>query len=147
MLDFAAGQVAIGTDRREWADVRVSHRCARSDDGGAAHRAGGNRSPRFDDDWPDERRFRVDRPVDPALQRTKDEPVGFEHVVFLAGVDPIVPNCLRPDLETGVDQRLNCVGDLQFTSRGWCQGGRNLMHLRSEVVDTDYREIRYGLSW
>src|SRR5215211_3574586 len=57
MLDLAAGQVAIGTDRREWADIRVTHRCARSDDGGAAHRAGGNRSARFDDNGPNERRF------------------------------------------------------------------------------------------
>ena len=62
-------------------------------------------------------RFRINIPVDSALQRTEDQPVGLQHVVFLARVDPIVANCLGADVETRVDQPLNRVCDLVRPAR------------------------------
>ncbi len=103
-------------------------------------------APSFDDDRADERRFRVDLPVDPALQRTEDEPVGLEQVVFLAGIDPVVTDGLGADVKARVDQPLDGVRDLELASRGRNQRRRDLVHLGSEVVDTDHREIRHGLS-
>ena len=89
--------------------------------------------------------IRVDLPVDPPLQRTEDEPVGLEHVVFLAGVDPVVADGLRANVEPSVDQPLDGVRDLELAPRGWHQRRRDLVHLGSEVVDADHREIRNGL--
>src|SRR5688572_13117645 len=53
VLDLAAEQLAIGTNRRERPDVRVAHRCARSDHCGAAYGAGRDGRAHFDNDWPD----------------------------------------------------------------------------------------------
>src|SRR5215208_5472636 len=72
VLDLAARKLAIWTDRRKWADVCITHRSARSNHSGPAYGAGRNRGPHFNDDWPDQRRIRVNLPIDPALQRTQD---------------------------------------------------------------------------
>src|SRR5215208_7041437 len=64
VLDFAAGQLTIGTDCRERPDVRITNRRARSNHRGTAYSAGADGRARFEDDRPDECRFRIDIAVD-----------------------------------------------------------------------------------
>ena len=84
------------------------------------HRAADDRSldrrARLDDDLALDARLRVDRAVDPPLDRVENQPVGLEHVLELAGVLPPAVDDVRPDLEPAIDQVLDGVGDLELVA-------------------------------
>ena len=52
------------------------------------------------------------------LEGREDHAVGVQHVVHLAGVDPVAVHDLGVDAEAAVDQALDGVGDLELAAPG-----------------------------
>ena len=103
-------------DRRERPDVGVDDPRARADDRRPAdHRVLDDRA-RLDHHLAFDARRRVDRAVDPRLQRLEDQAVGFEHVLELAGVLPPARHQVRRDAQAAIDQVLDGVGDLELVA-------------------------------
>ena len=83
----------------------------------------------------------VHRPVDPALERVEDQPVGLEHVLELARVLPPAVHDVGPDHEAAIDQVLDGVGDLQLVPRARRDPRDRLEDLRAEHVDAHQGEV------
>src|SRR5205807_5554533 len=112
-----AGDLAALADGGVRADVAVDEARVRADDGGPAHDRALEQRAGLDDDAP------VDAGVDELAlnargEAVEDEAVGLEHVLEPAGVLPPAADDVRLDAQTGVDEVLDGVGDLELAAPG-----------------------------
>ena len=99
VLDLATDELAARADRGERADVGVDKAGTSADDRRAADGAAGQAGARLDHHLADDGGLGVDGAFDAALEREQDEAVRLEQVVFFAGVDPVVLELHRADVD------------------------------------------------
>ncbi len=91
-------------------------------------------------------RFLVEGPLAIWLESGKHHAVGVQHVVHLAGVDPVAVHDLGIDTQPAVDETLDCVGDFQLTAPGWREPRDDVVDGGVEHVDPDNGEIAFWLA-
>ena len=99
------------------------------------------RAPFFDDDGVVDARLLVDDAVAAWAHRAEHHAVGVQHVVHLAGVDPVAVHDLGVDAQPAVDEALDGVGDFELAAPEGLSVGHDLVDGRVEHVDADDGEV------
>src|SRR5258705_3697859 len=141
VLDLRFLNDDVIADRRERTDVRVHDAGAAPDDRRTANHRSLDDRARLDDDFAFNAAVGIHRAVDPALEGFKDQTVGFEHVLELAGVFPPSLDDVRSYGETAVDQVLDGVGDLELVTETRLDAVHRFEDVGTEHIHADEREV------
>ena len=74
----------------------------------------------------------------------EDEAIGFEHVVFFAGVNPPAAMDVGEDRFLAIDEGLDGVGDFEFAPPRWFDGVDGIPDRFVEHVDAHQCQIGFG---
>ncbi len=116
-LDFGVAQVAVVVDGGVRADVGVDDLRVLADDCRPVNRAVDHARSGLQDDAALERRALDRGALRAGFEVIEDEPVRFEQVVELTGVDPTLAHDLGADVGARVHQPLDRVRDLELAPR------------------------------